>query len=84
MLPPIYRDAQVRNVTPVCTERGRLGVGIRLDSGEVVRVALNPECVEFLMMAVNDYMRSPAGSQSPMSREIPISPKSVPSEGVKV
>lgn len=84
MLPPIYRSAQVRNVTPICPERGRLGLGIQLEGGDVLRVALSPECVRFLMLAAADYMKSPAGCQAPMSAEMPSSPKSVPSEGDQV
>lgn len=61
MLPPIYQDAKVRNVTPVCPERNRLGLGLELASGEVVRVALDEAGVAFLAMCLQAYWDSAAG-----------------------
>lgn len=84
MLPLIYTNAQARNVTPVCAVRDRLGVGFELESGEVVRLAISRQNADALAQMLADYVKSPAGSQSPMSQEIPSEPRSVPSEGVKV
>lgn len=84
MLPPIYSDATVRNVTPVCPERQRLGVGLQLDSGEVIRVALDEAGVAFLAASLADYWSSAAGRQSPGSELMPSVPKSVPSDGENV
>lgn len=84
MLPKIYLDAAVRNVTPVCPERQRLGVGLQLDSGEVIRVALDEAGVAFMAACLADYWSSAAGRQSPGSELMSSSSKSVPSEGENV
>lgn len=53
MLPEIYRDASLRNTTPVCPTRDRLGVGFELADGTVVRLALDPqECAHLAEMLV--------------------------------
>lgn len=84
MLPPIYQDAQVRNVTPRCPERNRLGIGLELASGEVVRFALDEAGVAFLAMCLQDYWNSAAGRQSPGSALISRESMSVPSAGENV
>lgn len=84
MLTSIYLDASARNVTPLCPQRNRLGVGFELESGEVLRLALTPEDAGTLAQVLADYVKSPAGSQSPTSPLMPSDPRSTPSEGVKV
>lgn len=84
MLPPIYQDAHVRNVTPVCPERNRLGLGLELAAGEVVRIALDEAGVAFLASALEVYWSSVAGSQSAGSELIPRESMSVPSDGENV
>ena len=84
MLPSIYQDAQVRNVTPVCPERNRLGLGLELVSGEVVRVALDEAGVAFLAMCLQAYWSSAAGRQSPGSALMSKASMSVPSDGENV
>lgn len=84
MLKAEYMEATVHNVTPVCTVRERLGLGIRRADGSVLRFALDAAGVELLRAALADYCQSPAGTQSPMSPLMSSNPKSVPSEGVKV
>lgn len=86
MLPPIYVDATLRNVTPVCPTRQRFGLGFEVDAGGghnmMVRVAITTAQAEFLQAALGDYISSLAGSQSAGSELSPSDPVSVPSEGV--
>lgn len=84
MLAHAYLNAQARNVTPICVERRRLGLGLELESGQVIRVAITAQCAAGLVSALADYVKSAAGSQSPMSELIASDPRSTPSEGVKV
>lgn len=84
MLPATYINTSAHNVTPLCPVRERLGVGLQLESGEVLRLALTEQSAVFLLKALADYVKSPAGCQSPMSDEIPSAPKSVPSDGENV
>lgn len=55
MLPTIYTSAAVRNVTPVCPVRRRLGLGIDMPDGSVLRVALDEASVALLRAALDDY-----------------------------
>lgn len=84
MLPPIYQDAQVRNVTPVCPKRNRLGIGLELSNGAVVRVALDAAGVDFLTKCLKDYWNSAAGRQLPGSELMSRESMSVPSDGENV
>lgn len=84
MLPSIYQDAQMRNVTPMCAERNRLGLGLDLPSGEVVRFALDEASLVFLTTCLQGYWNSDAGRQSPWSALMPRESMSVPSEGENV
>lgn len=82
MLPSTYQCAAVRNITPLCPERQRFGLGLDLGGGVVLRVALDVAAAEFLLAELGAYVRSPAGCQSPGSELMPSAPRSVPSEGV--
>lgn len=84
MLPPIYQDATVRCVIPLCPVRECLGLGIQQADGSVLRFALDAAGVELLRLSLADYCQSPAGTQSPMSPLMSSDPKSVPSVGVNV
>jgi hypothetical protein len=84
MLPPVYIDSSVRNITPVCMARGRLGIGFDLDAGPQVRLSITPESAKFLRDEIDLYISSLAGSQSSTSELMPSEPKSVPSDGVNV
>lgn len=82
-LPAEYQNAQVRCVLPRCPERERLGLAFGVGAaGHAFRVAVTHADALFLLAALNDYLG--AGSQSPVSREIPMAPKSVPSDGENV
>jgi hypothetical protein len=81
MLPPIYLDAAARNVTPVCSQRDRIGLGFDIEGQATVRVAITLEHAAFLVVALANYMNSAAADQAPISRLISSESKSVPSEG---
>lgn len=83
-LPPIYLDAGLYNVTPVCPQRGRLGLTLEMPDGTLVRAALRIPDVLDLIGGAACYMKLAAGSQSLMSSDSPSDPGSVPSEGQKV
>jgi len=83
MLPAEYLNADVRNVTPVCLDRMRIGVGF--DVGALpVRVALDLAGAKCLRTLLDDYINSFARTHSEGSQLIPSEPKSVPSGGVNV
>ena len=82
MLPPVYVDASVRNITQVCIARGRLGIGFDVDTSNPIRLAVTPEGAKFLRDVIDCYISSLAGSQSPGSELSPSVSVSVPSEGV--
>ena len=48
LLPVIYLDADVRNVTPVCPGRKRLGLGLDIPGQPTVRVAITLAHARFL------------------------------------
>ena len=80
-LPAIYLDAEVRNVTPYCNGRARLGLGLDIAGLPTVRVALTLDHARFLRDCLSDYISASAGSHQPMSGLISSSASSVPSEG---
>lgn len=80
-LPPIYLDAAVRNVTPVCPGRLRLGLGLDIEGLPTVRVAITLDHAQFLRDYLSDYISASAGSHQPMSGLISSSARLVPSEG---
>ncbi|MFG0593593.1 hypothetical protein ACF8OH_03670 [Delftia sp. WSY_9] len=63
LLPAIYLDADVRNVTPVCPGRKRLGLGLDIPGQPTVRVAITLEHAQFLRDSLNDYISAAAGGQ---------------------
>ncbi len=63
LLPAIYLDADVRNVTPVCPGRKRLGLGLDIPGQPTVRVAITLEHAQFLRDSLNDYISASAGCQ---------------------
>lgn len=77
-----YLDAGWRNVTPVCPQTNRIGIGFDLATGPV-RLAISLEHATELAACLDSYIKAFAGSQSCGSGLMPSSPKSVPSEGVK-
>jgi hypothetical protein len=81
-LPAIYFDAGLRNVTPVCPDRRRIGLGFDMDDLPV-RVALTLADAVALRTTLDDYISSFAATQSPGSALSPSVSVSVPSEGVK-
>lgn len=80
-LPSIYLDAAVRNVTPVCPGRKRLGLGIDIPGQETVRVAITLGHAQFLRGCLDDYIKSAAGTHQPTSELISSASIAVPSEG---
>lgn len=82
MLPPIYIDASVRNITEVCIAKQRLGIGFDVAFGHPIRLAITPESAKFLRDALDLYISSFAGTQSSTSELMPSEPMSVPSDGV--
>lgn len=56
MLPPIYRDASVRAVLPVCQESGRLGVAFDVVGLPAMRFALDRDSAEFLRKGLEGYL----------------------------
>ena len=80
-LPAIYLDAQVRNVTPYCNGRARLGLGLDILGQPTVRVAITLDHAQFLRDSLDGYIKSAAGTHQPMSGLISSSASSVPSEG---
>ena len=80
-LPGIYLDATVRNITPLCSVRSRLGLGFDMPGQAPIRLAITVEHAAQLLTALQDYMKLAAGSQSPMSPLISSESRSVPSEG---
>lgn len=82
MLPDSYLDGSVRTLLPLCPNRQRFGLGIDVGGGVVVRVALAPESLRFLQLCLDDYRKSFAGDQSPISELSPSEPMSHPSYGV--
>lgn len=81
LLPAIYLDADVRNITPVCTGRKRLGMGLDIPGQPTVRVAITLEHAQFLRDYLNDYISASAGCQRPMSGLMSNASSTVPSEG---
>jgi hypothetical protein len=79
-----YLDVDDRCVTPLDTERGRIGIAYQLADGSVLRVAVTREHALELSRLLHAYCKSPAGTQSDGSSLNPSEPRSVPSEGVKV
>lgn len=79
LLPVIYLDADVRNVTPVCPGRKRLGLGLDIPGQPTVRVAITLEHARFLRDSLNGYISDSAGCQRPMAELMPSSPHTVPS-----
>jgi len=63
LLPAIYLDAGVRNVTPVCPGRKRLGLGLDIPGQSTVRVAITLEHAQFLRDSLDDYISASAGCQ---------------------
>ena len=61
-LPAIYLDAQVRNVTPYCHGRARLGLGLDIAGLPTVRVALTLDHARFLRDYLDDFINSAAGA----------------------
>lgn len=80
-LPAIYLDAAVRNITPVCPGRERLGLGLDIPGQATVRVAITMDHAQFLRDYLTNYINDAAGTQKPISRLISSESKSVPSEG---
>ncbi len=80
-LPAVYLDAEVRNVTPFCDGRARLGLGLDIAGLPTVRVAITLDHAQFLRDYLSDYISVLAGSHQPMSGLISSSASSVPSEG---
>lgn len=84
--PTSYLQASWRCTLPVDAD-GRMGIGLNLADGTVVRVSLDMASAQGLAETVLQYIdqaKSAAGSQSPMSELSPSSPRSVPSEGENV
>ncbi len=77
---PNYLNAGWRNVTPVCEQTGRIGLGFDTAAGPV-RLAISLEHAAELADCLAAYIEF-AGSQSCGSGLIPSDPKSVPSDGV--
>lgn len=84
MLPSSYLPATSRNVTPICPNTGRIGVGFTLEDGTVLRLSLDVASATFLREGLSTYISNEAGNQSAGSELKPREPKSVPSEGVNV
>ncbi|MCF8156426.1 MAG: hypothetical protein K9K35_10510 [Rhodoferax sp.] len=84
MLPHTYIDADLRNVTPVCEARQRIGIGFDLPNNKAVRVALTLPAAAVMRDVLEGYINSFAGTQSDTSLLIPSEPKSHPSEGENV
>ncbi|MGV0960128.1 MAG: hypothetical protein ACOYB1_09855 [Limnohabitans sp.] len=84
MLKSSYVDAKLRNVTPVCPCRDRLGLGFVLPDSQLLRLALSTADALALQRCLDDYTKSAAGCQSPESSLMPNNPKSVPSDGMNV
>lgn len=83
-LPPIYLDASLRNVTPICPDRQRIGLGVDMVGGTPVRLALALIDAQSLADLLVVYINSFAGTHSPMSALISSSSISVPSDGENV
>ena len=77
-----YQDAGWRNVTPVCPQTTRIGIGFDVATGPV-RLALSLEHATELVACLDGYIKAFAGSQSCGSGLMSSAPKSVPSDGVK-
>lgn len=63
LLPAICLDADVRNVTPVCPGRKRLGLGLDIPGQPTVRVAITLEHAQFLRDGLDDAIGAAAGCQ---------------------
>lgn len=63
-LPPIYLDAGLYNVTPVCPQRARMGLTLEMPDGTLVRAALRIADMYDLISGVAYYMKLAAGDQS--------------------
>lgn len=61
-LPAFYLDAEVRNVTPYCNGRARLGLGLDIAGLPTVRVALTLDHARFLRDCMDDFINSAAGA----------------------
>ena len=55
-LPNIYRDAVLRNFTPVDHARMCMGLGFELSDGQTLRVALSVSDIEALLLGAKDYV----------------------------
>lgn len=65
-LPPIYADAGLRNITPICSERGRLGIGFDIAGAAPLRLALTVTDAQAMSAVLADYISCAAGTQSPI------------------
>ena len=83
-LPSLYLAAALRNVTPVCPEQKRLGVGFDIPGAAPMRLALTVADAQALANVLADYINCAAGTQSPISSLISSASMSVPSDGEKV
>ena len=78
---PNYLNAGWRNVTPVCEQTSRIGLGFDTAAGPV-RLAISMEHAAELAHCLAAYIKAFAGSQSCGSGLMPSDPRSVPSDGV--
>lgn len=83
MLPAVWQDAHLRNTTPVCPVRKRIGIGFDIPNQGTVRIALTLAEAQALQEDLALYIKSRASTQSDGSELSPSEPVRVPSEGVK-
>jgi hypothetical protein len=83
MLPPIWQDAHLRNTTPICPNRNRMGLGFDIPGQGTVRIALTVPEAQALQEDLARYIKSRASIQSEGSALSPSELVRVPSEGVK-
>ena len=64
MLPAIYLNANLRNITPLCPNRLRMGLGFDLPGQPVTRLAIDLANAQFLRDELDGYIKSFTGTQS--------------------
>ena len=82
-IPASYVPATWRGTLPQDPGTGELGLSFGV-AGTTVRLRLAAADARHIAETLTSYLRSPAGTQSPTSPDMPNAPRSAPSAGENV
>jgi hypothetical protein len=80
-IPTSYTAATWHGTLPQDPATGEVGLSFNVAGGPTVRLRLSAADARHIIETLTDYLRSPAGIQSPTSLEMSSSPRSAPSHG---